>query len=170
MAICLFLTMTLLSFFAIYDESTSSTRIYNRVMTLNSNGFAGIVPISRVKEVAGIDGVMAASPFTWYGGKYQDEVMPFAQFGVDPDVIFDILDEFTLPADQLKAFKENKDGCVIGRKLATERKLKVGDSLPLKGDAYPIDLNLTDRGASTTAPPTATCGCACSASTISTTP
>ena len=118
MSICLFLTMTLLSFFAIYDESTSATRIYNRVMTLNSNGFAGTVPISRVAEIAGLEGVKAASPFTWYGGKYQNEVMPFAQFGVDPDVIFDIMDEFDVPAEQLKAFKENKDGCVIGRKLA----------------------------------------------------
>ena len=24
-------------------------------------------------------------PFSWYGGKYNEEVMPFAQFGVDPD-------------------------------------------------------------------------------------
>jgi putative ABC transport system permease protein len=136
----------LLSFFATFDEANSSTRISNRVMTLNSNGFAGMVPISRVKEVAQLDGVLAASSFAWFGGKYQNEVLPFAQFGVDPDVIFTILDEFKLPADQIKAFKENKDGCVVGRKLATERKLKVGDSLPLKGDAYPIDLNLTIRG------------------------
>ena len=96
--------------------------------------------------VAQIDGVLAASSFAWFGGKYQDEILPFAQFGVDPDVIFTILDEFTIPADQLKAFQENKDGCVIGRKLATDRKLKLGDKLPLKGDAYPIDLNLTVRG------------------------
>jgi putative ABC transport system permease protein len=146
MSICLFLTMTLLSFFAIYDQSTSATKIYNRVMTLNSNGFAGTLPISRVAEIAGIEGVKAASPFTWYGGKYQNEVMPFAQFGVDPQVIFDIMDEFEVPADQLKTFKENKDGCVIGRKLATERKLNVGDALPLEGDAYPMDLNLQISG------------------------
>ena len=44
--------------------------------------------------------------------------MPFAQFGVDPDTVFTVMDELTIPADQLKAFQENKDGCVIGRKLA----------------------------------------------------
>ena len=43
---------------------------------------------------------------------------------------------------ELKAFKENQYGCVIGRKLATERKLKVGSSLPLKGDIYPMNLDL----------------------------
>jgi putative ABC transport system permease protein len=146
MAICLFLTMALLSFFATFEEANASTRISNRVMALNSNGFAGMIPISRVKEIAQIDGVLAASSFAWFGGKYQDEVLPFAQFGVDPDVIFTILDEYTIPADQLKAFQENKDGCVIGRKLAADRQLKLGDTLPLKGDAYPIDLNLTVRG------------------------
>ena len=40
----------------------------------------------------------------------------------------------------------NRDGCVIGRKLAEDRKLKVGDPLPLKGDIYPVDLDLTIRG------------------------
>ena len=35
---------------------------------------------------------------------------------------------------------------MIGRKLANDKKLKVGDPLPLKGDAYPVDLDLTVRG------------------------
>jgi putative ABC transport system permease protein len=72
--------------------------------------------------------------------------MPFAQFGVDPATVFDIIDEFTIPAEELKAFREIKDSCVIGRKLALDKKLKVGDYLPLKGDAYPIDLNLKIAG------------------------
>src|SRR5262249_56414091 len=48
--------------------------------------------------------------------------------------------------DQLKACREYKDGCVIGRKLAQDKKLQVGDPLSLKGDAYPVDLNLIVRG------------------------
>ncbi|MFI5455126.1 MAG: ABC transporter permease [Isosphaerales bacterium] len=144
--ICLFLMMILLSFFAINDEATAAARIHNRIASLNANGFAGMIPISRVKEIAQLDGIIAASPFCWIGGKYQDEIMPFAQFGVDADTVFTIMDELTIPPEQLKAFQENKDGCVIGRKLATEKKLKVNDVLPLKGDAYPVDLSLTIRG------------------------
>ena len=140
--ICLFLMMILVSFFAISDEVNDSVRIYNRIATLNANGFAGMIPISDVKEVSQLEGVKAASPFSWYGGKYQDEIMPFAQFAVDPDTVFTIMDELTIPQDQLKAFQQTKDGCVIGRKLAGDKKLKVGDSLPLKGDAYPVNLDL----------------------------
>jgi putative ABC transport system permease protein len=145
-SICLFLMMILLSFFAISDEANASTRINNRIASLNANGFAGMIPIARVKEIAQVDGVIAASPFTWFGGKYQDEIMPFAQFAVDADTAFTVLDELTIPPAQLKAFQENKDGCVIGRKLAEDKKLKLNDTLPLKGDAYPVDLNLTVRG------------------------
>jgi putative ABC transport system permease protein len=145
-AVCLFLTMGLIAFFAVFDEAYSSMRIYNRVMTLNSNGFAGFLPISRVAEVAKVEGVVKASPFSWFGGKYQNEVMPFAQFGVDQDVILDIIDEFALPAEGLKAFKADRNACIIGRKLATERKLNVGDSLQLQGDAFPINLDLTIAG------------------------
>ena len=104
------------------------------------------MPIAYVREIAAMDGVVALTPFSWYGGKYGEETMPFAQFGVDPDTFFTVYDEFTIPPDQLKAFRDDKAGCVIGRKLAEDRGLKVGDPLPLKGDLYPFDLKLTVRG------------------------
>jgi putative ABC transport system permease protein len=140
--ICLFLMMILVSFFAMSDEVYASTRIYNRITTLNANGFAGMIPISYVKGVAQLDGVVAATPFSWYGGKYQDEILPFAQFGVDPDTVFTIMGELTIPPDQLKEFQRTKDGCVVGRKLAQDKKLKVGGPMPLKGDLYPVSLEL----------------------------
>ena len=44
-----------------------------------------------------MDGVLATSPFSWFGGKYHDETMPFAQFSVDADTVFQVLDEFHVP-------------------------------------------------------------------------
>jgi len=145
-AICLFLMMILLAFFAINNEVAEESRIYNRIITMNANGFAGMVPIAFAGQISKMDGVVAATPFSWYGGKYHDEVMPFSQFAVDAETVFTVMDELTVPPDQLKAFKENKDGCVIGSKLARDRQLKVGDPLPLKGDLFPVDMNLTVRG------------------------
>ena len=144
-AICLCLMMILLSFFAISDEANSSTRIYNRIACLNANGFAGMLPIARVSDVAQLDGVLSVTPFNWVGGKYKDRPMPFAQFAIDPKTIFTVMSEFTVQPDELKAFQENKDGCAIGRKLANEEKLKVGDILPIGRATYPVDLNLTVR-------------------------
>jgi putative ABC transport system permease protein len=141
-AACLFPMMILVSFFAISDEVNSSARIYNRIVTINANGFTAVVPIFYVQRIAQHEGVVAASPFNWYGGKYQNEVLPFSQFGVDPDKIFRILDEFIIAPEQLAEFQKMKFGCVIGRKLAEDKNIKVGDSLPLQGDLYPSDLGL----------------------------
>jgi putative ABC transport system permease protein len=144
-AVCFCLMMILLSFFAISDEANASTRIYNRIACLNANGFAGMIPIARVAEVTQLDGVVAVTPFNWIGAKYHDNPMPFAQFAIDPKTVFTVMSEFTVPEGELKAFQENRDGCAIGRKLANEERLKVGDKLPLKGAAYPVDLDLTVR-------------------------
>lgn len=145
-AICLFLMMILLSFFAINKEVGDSVGVYSRVCVLNANGFAGRIPIADLNEITQIEGVRAVTPFSWFGGRYHDEILPFAQFGVDADSVFKILNEFTIPAARVEAFQQNKKGCVIGRKLAVERALKVGDPLPLQRDLYPVDLDLTVQG------------------------
>jgi putative ABC transport system permease protein len=144
--VCLFLLMILISFVSINSEVNSSLRIYNRLVTMSSQGFGQPVAIVRVNEIAQLDGVVAATPFMWYGGKYNEEIMPFAQFGVDPNTIFTIYDELTIPRDQLRGFQEDRAGCVIGAKLAEDRHLKVGDRLPLKEGTFPVNLDLTIRG------------------------
>jgi putative ABC transport system permease protein len=145
-AISMFLMMILTSFFAAMQEANSATKDFNRIIVMNANGFAGQVPIARVRQVEAMDGVVAATPFSWYGGKYQNQRVLFAQFGVDADKVFQTLDEYKVPDGQLAAFKADKAGAVIGPKLAREYNLKVGDPMPLQGDIYPVDLKLNIRG------------------------
>ncbi len=144
-SICLFLMMILLAFFAMRDDAARGNLVFNRVISMNANGFAGMMPIVRVPEIARMDGVIAASPFSWYGGKYHNETTPFAQFAVDPDTVFTVLNEFHVPPAQLADFKASRDGAAIGRRLASDWGLKLGDPLPLKGDVYPVDMDLTVR-------------------------
>ena len=145
-AICLFLMMILLSFFSMNEEASRNSKVYNRVIVMNANGFTGMIPIARVRQVAGMEGVAAATAFSWFGGKYQGERALFAQFACDADAVVNVMDEFKLPPDQLAAFIAAKDGAVIGPKLARDYKLKVGDSLPIQGDIYPVDLKLVIKG------------------------
>ncbi len=155
-AICGFLLMLLLSLFSTNEEVRRSLREYNRVITMSAQGFAQPVPIAMVREVVQIDkssgingiattpeGKPVVSPLSWYGGRFRDEQVTFAQFGCDPSTIFEIYEELRLPPDRLKAFQERLDGVAIGRKLAEEKNLKLGDPFPLKGTIYPFDLNLT---------------------------
>jgi putative ABC transport system permease protein len=144
--ISLFLMMVLMSLLAVIGESASNLRDGLRLITLSSQGFAQPIPIALMNDIRATEGVVAASPLSWYGGKYMEENMPFAQFGCDPETVFSCYDEFTVPPDQLAAFKSTRTGCVIGRKLAEERQIKLGDPLPLKGTIYPFDLDLTVVG------------------------
>ncbi len=160
-AVCGFLAMVLLSLFSTNTEVRSTLVPFNRVITMSAQGFTQPVPIALVREIPAIDdrsGIHAivhresddkplVSPFSWYGGKFRGESATFfAQFGVDPDTLFDIYPELTIAPDQLQAFKERPDGTVIGRKLAEDKKLSVGDSFELKGEIYPFDMNLTVVG------------------------
>ena len=146
LSVSLSLAMVLLSFSTINGEVTSSSRAFNRIIVMSSQGLGLPVPYARVAEIAAMPGVDSVTPFSWYGGKYNEEVMPFAQFGVDPDTFFRIFDEMTIPADQLKDWQEDRASCVIGRKMAEERKIKVGDPFPLKDGVYPFNLTLTVSG------------------------
>lgn len=146
-SICLFLMMILISFISINDDIAAETRGKNRLLSMSSQGFGQPVPIARVREIAAMDGVVAASPMSWFGGKFRGETMPFAQFGVWPEDYLKVYgDEVRVPPDQAKDWFADKSGCVIGRKLAEERNLKIGEKLPLEKDIYPVDLTLNIRG------------------------
>ena len=145
-AISMFLMMILLSFLAINSETVNDLKMHNRLITISSQGFSQPVPIALVRQAVAMDGVVAASPMNYFGGMYQEESLPFAQYGVDADVIFSIYEEFPVATEQLESFRQDRSGCIIGRKLADERKIEVGDRLPLKGTIYPCNLDLTVRG------------------------
>jgi putative ABC transport system permease protein len=115
---------------------------YNRLVVMNSMGFAGRVPISYVDEVRQIEGVKAAVQYSWFGGEYKDETFPFAQFGTDPQHVFQVWDEFTIDPEQLKSWQANRQGCVVDRRLAEKRGWKIGEKIPLKGTYFPYDLDL----------------------------
>ncbi len=119
---------------------------YNRIVVMNIQGFFGQLPISSVEKIRNVDGVRAAVPYAWYGGTYQDKPMPFAQFATDASQAFQVWDEYKLPPEQLKAWQENRQGCVVDRRLAERWGWKIGDRIPLKGTSYQFDLDLQLSG------------------------
>ena len=94
------------------------------------------MPIALLNQIKAMEGVETVSPLSWYGGTYNEEPMAFAQFGVDAETIFTIYGEFTVPPEQLEAFQTDRAGCVIGRKLAEERGIKLGDPGPTAGASW----------------------------------
>ncbi len=145
-AISLFLVVTLHSLLASQDELTDRTKVHHRVAVLHEAGLAGQLPIAYLDRIRKIPHVKVATPMSWFGGNYRDEKIQFAQFGTDPATIFEVYEEYTVPAEQLTAWQADKTGCVVGATIARNKGWKIGDKIPLQGNIYPVDLELTVRG------------------------
>ena len=105
-----------------------------------------VLPASHQQKIQAVPGVAVVSAWTWFQGVYKDPKDFFARFGVDADRIFDIRKDWSLPPDQLAAFKRSRTACVIGQSIATKYELKVGDRMTIRGDIYPVTLELTVAG------------------------
>ena len=140
------LMTVLLGYIAMQNTWSNEAVKHNRIVVMNTQGFSGTVPIAYVDRVRRMDRVQAAVPYSWYGGVYKDEQMPFAQFGVDPEFAFDVWDEFTIDPDQLRQWQNDRRACVVDRRLAARRGWKIGERIPLKGTIYRYDLDLVMCG------------------------
>jgi putative ABC transport system permease protein len=136
------LMTVLYGYLAMQEVWGREAQAHNRFVVMNVQGFSGQIPIAYVDRVARLEGVKAAVPYSWFGGMYKDERMPFAQFGTDPRAAFKVWDEFTIPPDQLAAWQKNRQGCVVDRRMAERRGWEIGERIPLKGTYYPFNLDL----------------------------
>jgi putative ABC transport system permease protein len=136
------LMTVLYGYLAMQDAWAKDAKVYNRIVVMNKQGFAGKLPIAYVERVRQAEGVKAAVPYAWFGGTYKEEVATFAQFATDPREVFNVWPEFKIDPEQLAAWQKNRRGCVVDRRLADEKEWKIGDRVPLKGTYYPYDLNL----------------------------
>ena len=135
--------MTILyGYLAMQNVAEQEAEKYDRLVVLNKLGFAAMMPIAHADRILKLPGIQAVTPFAWFGGTYKDQQSPFAQFGVEPKSVFEVFEEYKIPADQLAAFKSDKQGCVVDKQLAEQMEWKLGDRVPLKGTIYAYDLDL----------------------------
>jgi putative ABC transport system permease protein len=136
------LMTVLYGYLAMQDVWQKDAKVYNRIVVMNKQGFAGKLPISYVQRVRQAQGVKAAVAYQWYGGTYKDQVATFAQFATDPREVFNVWPELKIDPEQLVAWQKNRRGCVVDGRLAEQQGWKIGEKIPLKGTYYPFDLQL----------------------------
>jgi putative ABC transport system permease protein len=100
------------------------------------------LPTSQKKQILAIPGVRKASTYTWFQGTYIKESNFFARLAVDADTIFDIYNEWTISPEQLAAFKARKTACAMGSRIARQYNIKLGQTITIVGDIYPVTLEL----------------------------
>jgi putative ABC transport system permease protein len=147
--------MTVWKAFYMSDGSAESAQ---RLIVRHKVSLAQFLPISYREKIRSIPGVKNVVNETWFGGQYIDDKPEhfFAQFGTDPNEIFEVQRDFHIPPDQLEAWKKDRAGAVVDADLAKKYGWKIGDRIHIKGTIFPLDLELTIRGMFTAAQPTET--------------
>jgi putative ABC transport system permease protein len=147
--------MTIWRAFYLSDGTAESAQ---RLIVRHKVSLAQFLPIAYRERIRSVPGVKNVVNETWFGGQYKDDKPEnfFAQFGTDPNEIFDVLKDFHLPPDQLEAWKKDRAGCVVDAQLAKKHQWNIGDRLNIKGTIFPVDLELTIRGIFTADTPSET--------------
>ena len=118
----------------------------NRLITRHAVSFVFPLPYAYRDRIARVPGVEKVTYSVWFSGVYIDKNQFFARMAVDADTFFDVYPEFLVPADQLAAFKRERNACIIGAEIAERYHLKIGDVMPLEGDIFPGRWEFVVRG------------------------
>ena len=108
----------------------------DRLVVIGRTSIIQPLPLPYFERIKRIPGVKDVAHSTWFGGVYQDPKNFFAQFAIEPEDWIRMYPEFVVPPDEWKAFLADRQGAVIGRKLAARFGWKIGDHVPLKVPGY----------------------------------
>jgi putative ABC transport system permease protein len=122
-------------------DATSSVRLVTR----NSISLVFPLPLNYAQRMRQVDGVTGVSWGNWFGGVYINERNFFPQFAVDAASYMDMYPEYVVAPAELKAFVADRQGVVVGRKLADQYGWKIGDQIPLRGTIFPGTWTFTLR-------------------------
>ena len=142
-AICAFgLLRTIIDAWYAGVEGSSSTRLVTR--SAISLTFA--LPLNYGQRIKSVEGVSGISWSNWFGGVYVTERNFFPQFAVEPTTYLALYPEYRLKDAERLAFMRDRQGVIVGRKLADKFGWKVGDQIPLRGTIYPGTWTFNLRG------------------------
>jgi putative ABC transport system permease protein len=123
-------------------DGTSNTRLITR----SAIAVGSPLPLYYADRIKKVDGVTGVTWINWFGGIYIDRRNFFARFAVDGNSYFKMYPEYILDDAEKAAFMADRQGAVVGRKLAQRFGWKIGDTIPLSGTVYPGNWNFTIRG------------------------
>jgi putative ABC transport system permease protein len=130
-----------------YKEATAGAAL--RVVVRHRVSLAQAMPYAYEARIRQVPGVKEVSTWDWFGGVYKDQRDQknfFAKFGVEPAPFMTIRTQLVIPEDQKRVFLTERTACVISKDIAERLNVKVGDRMTIKGDIYPVNLELTVRG------------------------
>ncbi|HEX3766230.1 MAG TPA: ABC transporter permease [Kofleriaceae bacterium] len=119
----------------------------DRIGTRHKVSITMQLPRRYIDDLRAVPGVTKATWANWFGAKDPKQRVPFfAGIAVDQDSYFDVATEIQVPPYQLAAWKQTRNGAILGDQLAAKFGVKPGDRLVIDSDIYPGDWEFTVSG------------------------
>ena len=114
-----------------------------RVIVRNRVSLAQPLPAKQLAVLDRIPGIVAVTPFSFFGGSFRDEtVTSFAQFAVEPARFRGLIVEGGIVDGSYEDFIKDRNSCLVGADTMKRYKLRVGERMRFTGTFYPVHLDL----------------------------
>lgn len=148
LVVSLFLIITLSTILTEFDRGTTEANPL-RLVSRHSVSLGFLLPVGHLEKIKTVPGVKSAMVFSWFGGIYKDERNFFANFAVDAPKLREILTELKMSDADWEAFVKDRQGAVVGKKLATLYGFTPGQRITLKSPIYNQSVEFIIRGVCT---------------------
>ena len=143
--VSLFLIISLATILTEFERGSEEANP-SRLMSRHSVSLTFLLPMANLQRIQTVQGVKSVMPFTWFGGIYKDEKNFFANFAVDPKKLREIYTELKMSEAEWQAFASDRQGAVVGQKLAKLHGFTPGQRITLKSPIYNQDVEFIIRG------------------------
>ena len=125
------------------DESS----LPDRLVVRNAISLTFPLPEAYEARLRTIDNVVSVTPQNWFQGVYKDQRPEnfFPRFTIDPDTFRDVFYDLTWNEEEWETFAAQRTAFAAGRELTEIQGWSLGDTITIKGDIYPIDVELQLR-------------------------
>ena len=131
-----FLLFGLLQAVKVAFDSGVDSADAKRLLTTARYSIIEPLPISYLRRIEQVPGVVAVAHADWFGAKYQNESNAFPVFAVDPRRYLDMYPEFTITPEHREAFAKTRSGAVAGQRLVDRFGWKLGQKLPISSEIH----------------------------------
>lgn len=138
----------LMALYHSFFQSETPEHQSHRLIVRNKVSLANPLQLSYLPRIRKVPGVQEATIYQFFAGVYKDDSPSesFARFAVEPDRLFTIFPEIRLSEHEKRAFLHERTAAIVGAKTARLLGMNLGDRVTLKGDIFPVDLELVIRG------------------------
>jgi putative ABC transport system permease protein len=145
LVVSLFLIISLATILTEFERGTEEASPL-RLVSRHAVSLGFVIPMAHMEKMKAVPGVKDVMPFNWFGGIYKDERNFFANFAVDARKLKEVVPEVKSSDAEWQAFINDRQGALVGKKLATLYGFTPGQRITLKSPIYNAEVEFIIRG------------------------